>query len=186
MGLEDIKQEIYTEYRRRVGSKFKDSEFIQHAIDAFANTIYNKGVNKGVIISGRTGVGKTVLLKSAVAIWDRHNKVKMEYLPSSKIPTITTKSEGYASTIDYRMPYLAIDDIGAEPEVIKLYGVGITPLVDIVQYRTDMKDRRKILFATTNLTPNMIGERYGDRVKSRLRGENKIILVKGDDNRTTK
>lgn len=179
MGLEE---EIINEYQKLVGVHFRMNESLEKAVKILSGIISGE-YNTGVIMSGRTGVGKTQLLKASITVWNRHNKIDVEYLPSSKLKTIMINSEGYSSTIDYRMPFLAIDDFGAEPERIINYGMEITPFVDIIQYRSDMVDKRKILLATTNLSPSMISDRYGDRVLSRLRGENKIILIDGDDHR---
>lgn len=183
MGLIDIEKELLKEYKSRVGKNFVNNEYIQRAIKEYSKCIQNNKHNKGVILSGRTGTGKTVLLESVIKVWNNHNKIKMEYIKSSKLINCTTKSEGYSNNLDFRMPFLSLDDFGAEPEEIKHYGQIITPFIDIIQYRYDMNDKRKLLFATTNLTPKMISERYGDRTLSRLKGDNLILKLDGEDNR---
>lgn len=181
--INEVYDEILENYKISVGVKFVMTEYIDRAIKEYSNCIVNNNSKKGVIVSGRTGTGKTKLLETVIEVWNKYNKVDMEYLPSSKLSTVTIKSEGYNSTVDFRMPFLAIDDFGAEPEEIKYFGNSITPFIDIIQYRYDMKDKRKILFATTNLSPKMISDRYGDRVFSRLKGDNLIIKMDGEDNR---
>ena len=179
-----IKHVILEECKKLAHPKeFVETEFITKAIKLMVQVIRGK-TDKGIILSGRTGVGKTLLLKAFNIVWNEFNNVPMEQIRASQLKTITIKSEGYA-TADYRMPFLSIDDFGSEPETIKHYGTDVTPFSDIIHYRSEMEDIRKILIATTNLSPKMIGERYGDRTLSRLKGENLIILIKGDDHRTT-
>ena len=60
---------------------------------------------------------------------------------------------------------LAIDDLGTEPLEIIDYGNVYYPTTDMLTMRYD---RQLFTIITTNLTPQEIREKYGDRIADRL------------------
>ena len=60
---------------------------------------------------------------------------------------------------------LAVDDLGIEPLEIQDYGNILSPMVELLTRRYD---RQLFTMVTTNLTPQEIRAKYGDRIADRL------------------
>jgi len=64
---------------------------------------------------------------------------------------------------------LVIDDLGAEPLRVSVYGEMREPLREIIEARLNRWPRLRT-YLTTNLTPEALERRYGERVASRIAG----------------
>jgi DNA replication protein DnaC len=60
---------------------------------------------------------------------------------------------------------LAIDDVGTEPSVVKVWGNEISPFVDTIYYRYD---RQKFTIMTSNLSAEDLADKYGERIADRF------------------
>ena len=60
---------------------------------------------------------------------------------------------------------LAIDDMGLEPAEVMDYGNILNPVVDLLSYRYD---EQLFTIVTTNLKPEEIRQKYGDRIADRF------------------
>ena len=76
---------------------------------------------------------------------------------------------------------VAIDDLGCEPLEIQSYGNIYTPIIDLLTHRYD---RQLFTMITTNLTPQEIRPRYGDRIADRLNEMVRNIVFKNKSFRT--
>lgn len=65
-----------------------------------------------------------------------------------------------------KTPYLGIDDLGKEPTEVMDYGNICNPVIDLLEYRYN---RQLTTFITTNLTPDELKTKYGERISDRLR-----------------
>ena len=74
------------------------------------------------------------------------------------------------------LPMLAVDDLGIEPLEIQDYGNILSPMVDLLTRRYD---RQFFTMLTTNLTPQEIRAKYGDRIADRL-NEMMVKIVFGN------
>lgn len=72
---------------------------------------------------------------------------------------------------------LAIDDLGCEPLEVQCYGNIYTPVIDLLTRRYD---RQLFTIVTTNLTPQEIRPRYGDRIADRFNEMMRCIIFKND------
>jgi hypothetical protein len=75
---------------------------------------------------------------------------------------------------------LIIDDLGAEPRSIMLWGERREPLREILEARLNRWPRIRT-YLTTNLTPQELDGRYGERVASRVAGCCLPILLNAPD-----
>lgn len=138
--------------------------------------------NKGILLKGGTGRGKTFLLK-----------VFAEFL---KIDNLSYKSDGKEYPLSFKvinaknivmfyqneganalqriitMPCLCIDDIGAEMAESSHYGNKTSVIDWIIDQR---EERHLITFGTTNF--NRLSEQYDDRVISRINSLFNILSV---------
>lgn len=158
---------------------------------------------KGLLISGTTGTGKSLLLEilNALATVLRPT-MKTYYSPTyfsqggrkSGYQEVSLIWETYrADTIADKyqdgtnlekikeIKSLAIQDIGTEPQEVLQMGTRANVIKQILEHRAD--DKGLITLATTNLTTDQLGELYGERVRSRLFTLFNFIYLGGRDRR---
>ncbi len=138
--------------------------FIQ---DHNAGAIIGLDINKGLLISGPVGCGKTSLMKLMPYLGS--HKIKYEMIPTRNIVNNFNAAgfevlEKYKDTKDY-----CFDDLGLEPS-----GCHNTKdcnvMEEILLSRYDLFKTKNIkTHITTNLSADELEARYGSRVRSRLR-----------------
>jgi|SRR5690554_970292 len=154
---------------------------------------YNIDINKGILLSGPVGCGKTTLMKLM-----RH--LVPHYRPYNIIPTrnivFAFNNIGYSVIEQYgNSHFFCFDDLGVEPEG-RHYGKECNVMGEILlsRYERFTNYSPKNLYApletrvshnlthiTTNLNAEEIEDRYGNRVRSRLR---EMVNVIGFDKNT--
>ncbi|MBK8516004.1 MAG: ATPase [Saprospiraceae bacterium] len=139
---------------------------------------YEIHLGKGLFLSGKTGVGKTVHMKLVRQFMHYKERYKMkscqqlalEYMDHGS-QILTQYGRNYVDHVDRSTINQAycFDDIGTEDEV-KHYGTNANVLGQIIMMRYELFQGRKILtHFTSNLTAPQIEKYYGERVRSRLR-----------------
>jgi DNA replication protein DnaC len=131
---------------------------------------------KGILLRGKYGVGKTHMIKCL-----SNNKLQPIYLTSTYDAKLEVLENGcYPLNLD-RMTY--IDDVGTEETPVKYYGVNINWFKEFIETAyNDEKDFSKIIF-TTNLSLKELGEKYGMRVADRISQKFNIVDIKGTSKR---
>lgn len=122
---------------------------------------------KGILLTGPVGCGKTSIMKLLRHLTP-HIK-KYELFPCRNV-VFSFNGLGYRVIEDYgNSGYYFFDDLGVEP-VGKHYGKDCDVMGEILISRHDLFIRTGIrTHITTNLTSDEIEERYGHRVRSRMR-----------------
>ncbi len=128
---------------------------------------YGIDPHKGILLSGPVGCGKTSLMKLLKHITPEHNNYQV--VPCRYV-TFQFNGKGfpmielYGSTNSY-----CFDDLGVEPNG-KHFGQDCNVMGEILLSRHDLfMESKKFTHATTNLNAEELGERYGSRVRSRMR-----------------
>lgn len=124
-------------------------------------------VDKGLLLSGPVGCGKTSLMKLLKHIVPHQRPY--EVIPCRNI-VFGFNHIGYKTIEDYgNSQFFCFDDLGVEP-VGRHFGQDCNVMGEILLSRHELfiNDRRKT-HATTNLNAQEIEERYGNRVRSRMR-----------------
>ena len=123
--------------------------------------------NKGILLSGPVGCGKTSLMKLLRHIVP-HQK-SYELIPARNI-TFAFNNIGYKTIQEYgNSNFYCFDDLGVETSG-RHFGKDCNVMGEILLSRYDLFLQRKIrTHATTNLNAQELEERYGNRVRSRMR-----------------
>ena len=123
--------------------------------------------NKGILLSGPVGCGKTSLMKLLRHIVPHHKPY--EVIPARNI-TFAFNNIGYKTIQEYgNSSFYCFDDLGVETTG-RHFGKDCNVMGEILLSRYDLFLQRKIrTHATTNLNAQELEERYGNRVRSRMR-----------------
>jgi len=123
--------------------------------------------DKGLLISGPVGCGKTSLMKLLKYIVPLQRPYTV--IPSRNI-VFGFNHIGYKIIEDYgNGHFFCFDDLGIEP-IGRHYGKDCNVMGEILLSRYELFLKNKIkTHATTNLNANELEELYGNRVRSRMR-----------------
>ena len=124
-------------------------------------------IRKGLLISGPVGCGKTSLMKLFPNIVPFEKKY--ETIPTRNI-VFSFNHIGFKTIEDYgNSGFYCFDDLGVEPTG-RFYAQECNVMGEILLSRYEIFLRHKVrTHATTNLDSEEIEERYGPRVRSRMR-----------------
>lgn len=130
---------------------------------------YDLDINKGLLLSGPVGCGKTSLMKLLRHIVPLQRPYEM--IPCRNV-TFSFNHLGFKTVQEYgNSKFFCFDDLGVEPAG-RFYGKDLNVMGEVLLSRYDLylKTKRAIkTHATTNLNAEELEERYGNRVRSRMR-----------------
>ena len=135
---------------------------------------YNINLNKGLLLSGPIGCGKTSLMNLMKYLAQTENKFSVKPCRDISFEFI---QDGYEVIHRYSKGKLyqaeprtyCFDDLGTENN-IKYFGNECNVMAEILLSRYDLFIAKKLqTHITTNLSASEIEKNYGNRVRSRLR-----------------
>jgi len=132
------------------------------------NNNLNKNKIKSILLTGKTGTGKTYISKSFVKNCIAENKyIKFvsAYNLVRDIYNFDNAFEAMQKYIDYDV--LVIDDLGTEPKYKNL----IENLLNIINERAN-----KLTLINTNMSLSGISEIYGERILSRMANRERSLV----------
>lgn len=138
---------------------------------------FNGDLQKGLLLSGKIGCGKTLTLKIFVEFMKYANKIVASY---SAIEVVEIFKSKIGKDRLFVSP-LFIDDLGTEEKEINNFGTKEKPIYEIFNRR--YLDRRFLMFITTNLGPSKMELRYGDRVRDRIKEMFNVMPIEGESRR---
>lgn len=155
--------------------------------------IPNPSLEKGILLAGNFGVGKTWLMKLFAK-----NQRQVFFIRNAKDIADGFGANGEEALNEYLnkiknavndtavffQPYsgLCIDDIGTE-DIKTHYGNKRNVIGDLIEKRYSRNNTGIYLHATTNLDADQITSFYGGRVASRIREIFNLIEMNGNDRR---
>lgn len=167
----------------------KIDEFYKNLIRWFhADPAFNGDIEKGFIIQGPTGTGKTLAMK-VMGIYrtiddikfikdNRTYKMNFEICNVNDIVTCFVGNSFDGIQIYSNRYVLCLDDIGNEIEQVKYYGNTLDVIGHILSERYS---KRLLTFGTTNYNNEMLEDKYGDRIMSRMYALFNFIILNCSD-----
>ncbi len=136
--------------------------------------------NKGLLIRGIAGLGKTHLVKCL-----EENELNPILILSMIEITDEIKMQGEFEIIYGGKKIIYLDDVGTEEPVVNHYGTKISFFKNYIElmYLKNQNKTFNHLIISTNNSFSEIEDRYGFRVRSRIREMFNIVDVKGEDMR---
>jgi energy-coupling factor transporter ATP-binding protein EcfA2 len=130
---------------------------------------FDLDLDKGILLSGPVGCGKTSLMKLLRHLVPHQRSYEM--IPCRNV-TFSFNHLGYKTIEDYgNTKFFCFDDLGVEPPG-RFYGKDLNVMGEVLLSRHELyiQSRRKIkTHATTNLNAEELEGFYGNRVRSRMR-----------------
>lgn len=126
-------------------------------------------LNKGILLSGPVGCGKTTLMRLLPHLVPHKRHYQTSLMPCRNI-VFGFNNLGYKIIEDYadNKPY-CFDDLGVEP-IGRHYGKDCNVMGEILISRYESFMQKGIMTnITTNLNAVELEEKYGERVRSRMR-----------------
>lgn len=193
---------------KRENRKFEIDQNNKHALNFFISYFFNhqkikemKGfTRKGIYIYGNIGTGKSFFFEILESLYQDLESKNNKTLDSIRIKTINTIElvDQFRSQLS-RLGQLAsndqtlyqkhtkgsihFEDLGAEIK-INHFGNQIEVMSDILQLRYSRLYKTKCkTFITSNLTPEQVRKRYGERVYDRMFQLFNFLELKGESRR---
>lgn len=143
-------------------------------------------LQKGLMICGKVGTGKSFLMKvfRSFASALKNEQRIFRNIGTKQILFEMTEAKNIAAAKKYFTGNYCLDDIGAERVEVKIYGDSVSAIEEILFMRHENYTKFGLItHATTNLMPDDIEDRYGERVGSRLNEMFNFVILQGPDRR---
>ena len=175
----EIKNYFEAEDGRFVYDKQTNAPYIQAlcyflSADPRFETELGFSFKKGLMVMGPSGLGKTKTIEAV-----KNNPLCAIAIYSLIEITERVRNNGFCEINTSRITLL--DDVGSEAPSVKHYGTEVCWFKDFIEsYYLNKKPFNRLII-TTNIGGDEIQERYGYRVRSRMREMFNTVKVKGED-----
>jgi DNA replication protein DnaC len=139
-------------------------------------TELNLNPQKGLWVIGTPGIGKTKLIE-AIA----ENEITPIKIVSMLTVADTVKTNGEFELGEFNK--ILLDDVGSEEATVNHYGTKINWLKDFLELFYANRQGFSRVLVTSNDSFDQIEEKYGYRVRSRIREMFNVVKLEGKDRR---
>jgi DNA replication protein DnaC len=147
-------------------------------------------LNKGILFTGIQGTGKSILMEAFCKTLHKVQNWPVKEVDALELQRAyrrggsdMTHMEDMIS--DSQMLY--IDDISEEVDISNNYGTKVFIGYELLSIRHRKWFKKGFLtFATSNASTEDLGEKYGDRIESRIPEMFNVFALQGDDMRKPK
>jgi DNA replication protein DnaC len=133
--------------------------------------------DRGILLAGAIGCGKTVLLKGFCNIIPQVSNKNITCVHSIELAALIRKN---GILEEYVRKPMFIDDIGKEQESVKDFGTDVRPIIDLIPQRYDAGSWT---FCTTNYNLNSLKEKYTPHTADRLIEMFNFYVLTGESRR---
>ena len=148
-------------------------EEFNDAIDKIAIWLLSGNNYKNLMLYGGVGIGKTTCLWSIAEVLATTRAFGYVHFFSANSIVNENFINGDGWRLINNSPLALIDDVGTESSDIKIYGSLLCPMKTVLENRY-LHKRPTII--TSNLSLDMFGDKYGERVMDRMKEYDTIVL----------
>jgi chromosomal replication initiation ATPase DnaA len=182
----NINYNVFKELFQKVGQKMLDTSPRNRKFEIDADNtptikflhewISGKYGNKGFLISGKIGCGKTFFVKIIVEIFKALRKTEFYFITARNFNRDYSE-KGFKY---YSQRPLLIDEFGRNENKLKTYGNDETPFIDMM---LEKYENNSIIIATSNYKIETLEEFYGQLLADRFKEMLVYHIMKGDTRR---
>ena len=168
-GLQILLTELYRGQVEDRGNTFIDiagTELVEN-IEAAAKWMMGSKVKSCLLLRGTLGSGKTTILEALYSLYHRFCRNVWKCKALDVYEQYQAKIDKAGSCYDElkKADFLFLDDLGIESAQFRNYGIDHAPLPELIYNRYDKQLPTVI---STNLSENLLVNRYGGRVQDRF------------------
>lgn len=162
-------------------------------LDPVSGQVIPGRLKRGIYIAGNTGTGKTWCMEIMQAyiqaigikvLWNTDNDPRPLYWRTIRADGLCDVWAESGNIQQYKTaPMLAIQDLGNEPPETLYMGNRLDVVRYVIEYRGDMHAEMTFITSNLRMGGDILKERYGDRVASRLNEMCNYFEIKGKDRR---
>lgn len=162
-------------------------------LDPVSGQVIPGRLKHGIYIAGNTGTGKTWCMEIMQAyiqaigikvLWHNDNDPRPLYWRTIRADGLCDVWAESGNIQQYKTaPMLAIQDLGNEPPETLYMGNRLDVVRYVIEYRGDMHAEMTFITSNLRMGGDILKERYGDRVASRLMEMCNYYEIKGKDRR---